>query len=110
MTPRYEPIKIRRAGVATNPDGDPITGAWQDHITLDGKFAPANPSEPFEIGRNAVISGGAIYIRDLLSRPDILDTDHAVVRGVEFEIDGEVGVWLREDTWAVQFAIQRVKG
>ncbi|KTR77997.1 hypothetical protein NS234_04830 [Microbacterium oxydans] len=101
---------IRRAAEVLNPDGDPIPAAWHDHITLDGKFAPANPSEPFEIGRTAVISDGVIFIRDLLSRPDILDTDHAVVRGVEFEIDGEVGAWLRKETWAVQFAIKRVKG
>lgn len=110
MTARYEPVTIRRTTSATNPDGDPIPGAWADHLTLNVKFAPANPSEPFEVGRNAVISGGVVYIRDLQSRPDIKDTDRAVFRGVEYAIDGEIGAWLREDTWAVQFALKRVEG
>lgn len=105
---RNEDIIIRRAVVVENPDGDPVGGAWTEHLTLSGKFAPSNPSEPLEVGRNTVITGGTVYVRDLASRPDIAAHDRAVVRGVELLIDGEVGAWLRSDTWAVQFAVKAV--
>lgn len=108
MTPRYEPIVIRRAVMVTNPDGDPVGESWTDHLTLSGKFAPSNPSEPLEVGRNTVIKGGTVLVRDLASRPDITAHDRAVIRGVELLIDGEVGAWLRSDSWAVQFAVKAV--
>lgn len=106
MTPRYEPVIIRRAEEVTNPDGDPIGTDWADHITLSAKFAPSNPSEPLEVGRNTVIAGGTVYARDLPVRPDITADDRASIRGVEYAIDGEIGMWLRQDTWAIQFAVK----
>lgn len=109
MTPRYEPVIIRHAAEVTNPDGDPVGTDWGDHLTLSAKFAPSNPSEPLEVGKNTVITGGTVYARDLPTRPDITSADRAVVRGVEYDIDGEVGAWLRQSTWAVQFAVKAVK-
>lgn len=106
---RVEPIVILRASEATDVYGDPIPGEFADHLAVAGKFAPTNPSEPIEVGRNAVITGGTVYVRDLASRPDVLPTDRAKIRDVEYEIDGEVGAWLRADTWAVQFAVKAVK-
>ncbi|WP_136043209.1 MULTISPECIES: head-tail adaptor protein [unclassified Microbacterium] len=109
MTPRYEPVIIRRAVDVLNPDGDPVGADWADHITLSAKFAPSNPSEALEVGKNTVITGGTVYARDLPVRPDITSSDRASVRGVEYEIDGEIGMWLRQDTWAIQFAIRTAK-
>lgn len=109
MTPRYEPVIIRRALRVLNPDGDPVGTDWADHITLSAKFAPSNPSEALEVGKNTVITGGTVYARDLSVRPDITSEDRASVRGVEYEIDGEIGVWLRHDTWAIQFAIRAAR-
>lgn len=106
---RVEPIVVRRASAATDEYGDPVPDVWADHLELSGKFAPNNPSEPVEVGRNAVITGGTVYVRDLASKPDIVSTDRARVSGSEYEIDGEVGVWLRADTWAVQFAVKAIK-
>lgn len=106
---RVEPIVVRRASAQTDEYGDPIPGAFADHLTLQGKFAPNNPAEPVEVGRNAVITGGTVYVRDLPTKPDVADTDRVNIRGVEFEIDGEVGAWLRADTWAVQFAVKAIK-
>lgn len=103
---RYEPIKILRASTVTNADGDPVSDAWDDHLDLEGKFAPSNPSEPLQVGRNTVISGGTVYIRDLATRPDIAATDRVVIRESEFAIDGEVGAWFRAESWAVQFAVK----
>lgn len=109
MTPRHEPIIICRAVTVTNPDGDPVSSTWAEHLDFTGKFAPSNPSEPLEVGRNTVITGGKVYIRDLPTRPDITADDRAVIRGVEYAIDGEAGAWLRQETWAIEFAVKAVK-
>lgn len=104
-----EAVEIWRAGSATDDYGDPIPGVFAKHLTLSGKFAPNNPAEPVEVGRNAVITGGTVYVRDLPSVPDIRPTDRARVRGVEYEIDGEVGVWRRSASFAIQFAVKLAK-
>lgn len=109
MTRRYERVVVRRAETVFNSDGDPVSTDWADHLNLPGKFAPSNPSENLQPGRNTVITGGTIYIRDLAERPDIVAADRALVRGVEYEIDGEIGAWLRADTWAVQFAVKKAQ-
>lgn len=106
VTARYEPVIIRRAEEVTNADGDPVGTDWADHLTLNGKFAPSNPSEPLEVGRNTVITGGTVYIRGLAVQPDITADDRVNIRGVDYAIDGEIGAWLRQDTWAVQFAVK----
>lgn len=104
-----ETIQIRRAAAATDEYGDPIPGTFSDHVALAGKFAPKNPSEPVEVGRNAVLTGGTVYVRDLAAPPDVKPTDRARVRGVDYEIDGEIGVWQRSASWAVQFAVKATK-
>ncbi|MDF2045148.1 head-tail adaptor protein [Microbacterium sp. Kw_RZR3] len=108
MSARYEPIIVRRATEEVNGDGDPVPGAWSDHVVLSGKFAPSNPSEALDPGRKTVITGGTVYVRDLANRPDIEATDRATIRGVEYAIDGEIGAWLRAGSWAVQFAVKAV--
>lgn len=102
-----ETIQITRAGSATDEYGDPIPGEYANHLALAGRFAPNNPAEPVEVGRNAVITGGTVYVRDLASPPDVLPTDRAVIRGVTYEIDGEIGVWRRNTGFAVQFAVKK---
>lgn len=104
-----ETFIIRRATQAKDEYGDPIPDVWADHLELAGQFGPNNPAEPVEVGRNAVITGGTVYVRGLTSRPDIRATDHCVVRGVEYLIDGEIGAWLRSDSWAIQFAVKLTK-
>lgn len=104
-----ETVEIWRAGSSTDEYGDPIPGTLAKATEYQGRFAPNNPSEPVEVGRNAVITGGTVYIRDLASAPDIRATDHAKIRGVTYPIDGEVGVWRRSSDWAVQFAVKAVK-
>lgn len=100
-----ETIQITRATVTTDPYGDPVPGAFKDHLALVGKFAPNNPEEAAEVGRNAVIHGGTVYARTS-TQPDVQATDRAVIRGVEYEIDGEVGFWRRSTGWGVQFAVK----
>lgn len=103
-------VQIRRAATSTDPYGDPVPGDYADHILLSGRFAPSPPAEPVEVGRNAILSKGIVYVRDLPSPPDIEATDRASIRGVEYELDGDVGVWRRDDSWAIQFAVKRAQG
>lgn len=106
---RYEPIVIRRSTWIEDSYGDLVEGPFVDHLTFEGKFAPNNPGEPVEVGRNAVITGGTVYVRDLKTQPDILSTDRALIRGVEYPINGEVGEWQRLSGWAIQFAVELTK-
>ena len=96
-----------RAGSATDPYGDPVPGTYAKKLTLAGRFAPNNPSEPVEVGRNTVITNGTVYARTA-TVPDVLATDRAVIRGVAYEIDGEIGVWRRDAGFGIQFAVKRV--
>ena len=102
-----ETIQILRATTTTDSYGDPVPGGFTDHIKLVGKFAPSNPAEPVEVGRNAVITGGTVYARTD-SVPDILASDRASIRGVEYLIDGEVGIWNRPSGIGVQFGVKAV--
>ena len=102
-----ETVTIRRASTVMDPYGDEVPGPFTDHLALVGKVAPSNPAEPVEVGRNTVITGGTVYVRsDTI--PDVKVTDRAVIRGVEYEIDGEVGVWRRSTGFGVQFAVKAV--
>jgi len=105
-----EAVEIWRAGSVNDAYGDPVPGTWAKSTEYQCKFAPNNPAEPVEVGRNAVITGGTIYIRDLASAPDIRATDRAKIRGLMFELDGDVGVWRRSKEFAAQFAVKRVTG
>lgn len=55
-------------------------------------FAPSNPSEALDVGRNAVIKGGVVYVRGLVPT-GILATDQVEVAGQRFAVDGAVGPW-----------------
>lgn len=105
-----EPIQVRRASSDTDAYGDPTPGEYEDHVLLDGKFAPSalsSSTEPVEVGRAVVISGGAVYARTP-TVPDIVATDRVLIRGSEYEIDGEIGVWRRSSEFGIQFAVKRV--
>lgn len=90
--------------------GDPIPGDFAEHLRFDAKFAPNNSSEPVEVGRNAVITGGTVYVRDLSAPPDVVAQDRARILGVDYELEGDIGPWQRRDTWGIQFAVKKVKG
>ncbi len=104
-----ETVTILRYTEGTDAYGDPIPGEYLPHLTVDAKVAPNNPAEPVEVGRNAVITGGTVYIRN----PEVLDItseDRVRVRGADFEINGEVGVWRRSGEFGHQFAYQKIRG
>lgn len=90
--------------------GDPIPGDYTDHLKFNAKFAPNNSTEPVEVGRNTVITGGTVYIRDLPAPPDVSAGDRARILGVDYEIEGDIGPWQRKATWGIQFGVKKVKG
>lgn len=104
-----ESIAVLRAKDATDAYGDPVPGKFTTHITVVGKVAPNNPAEPVEVGRNAVITGGTVYLR-VDAVPDILPTDRVTIRDNTFEVDGEIGVWKRSANFGVQFAFKQIAG
>ena len=104
-----ETVEIWRASAGEDEYGDPVPGVWAKLSEQVGRFAPSNPAEPIEVGRNAVITGGVVYIRNLATAPNIRATDRVSVRGVMLDIDGEVGVWRRSKGFAVQIAVKQVK-
>ncbi|MEZ5110920.1 MAG: hypothetical protein R2732_05395 [Microbacteriaceae bacterium] len=106
-----EAIQVTRAVPTTDEYGDPIPGEYENHVLLVGKFAPSAlsaTSEPVEVGRSVVVSGGAVYVR-MPSIPDVAATDRVLIRGVEYDIDGEIGVWRRSSEFGIQFAVKRVE-
>lgn len=105
-----EVIEVHRASMVLDTYGDEVPGPFVKVLELVGRFAPNNPAEPVEVGRNAVITGGTVYVRGLSAVPDVRATDRALVRGALFDIDGEVGVWRRSSDWGVQFAVKAVAG
>lgn len=104
-----ETIATLRYADAEDAYGDPIPGDYSHHLTVVAKVAPNNPSEPVEVGRNAVITGGTVYIRTL-TELDISSEDRVSIRGVTYEIDGEVGLWRRRFGLGYQFAFKKLRG
>ena len=102
-------VTILRYTEGTDPYGDPIPGEYLPHLTVEARVAPNNPSEPVEVGRNAVITGGTIYIRDK-EVLDITSEDRVEVHGKVYEIDGEVGIWPRSREYGHQFAYKKLRG
>lgn len=80
-------------------------------VPYDGcAVAPINSTEPNEPGRNAVITGYTVYGPTGMV---ITPRDHAVIRGIEYQIDGEPGVWKNPYTGESpgnQFAVKRIEG
>lgn len=106
-------VMVRRKPSVYDEAGSLVkTGVWVDHLALVGKVSSASSGESVEVGRNAVITTGTVFVRDLPFRPDILHTDRVKIWDATYQIEGEVGVWERETlgTWAVQFGVKRVVG
>lgn len=85
------PIKRRVEG-DTDAHGNPVV-SWSTVFYLDAySIAPAYSNEPFEAGREAVITGLTV----LAPKPKkfTLDEDDLVViDGVDYSIKGEVANW-----------------
>lgn len=103
-----EPIKVFRSVSVEDEYGDPQPATWVLWREIPGLFAPANPTEKLEPGRNTVISGGAVYIRGA-EPTGIRATDQVEMRGIRFAVDGDVGSWSGKQGYkGDQFAVKAV--
>lgn len=101
------PIDVYRATDTEDEYGDPQPGTFTKGITLLGLFAPSNPSEALEPGKNTVISGGVVYVRTS-TKPDVRPTDQVEVAGKRYDIDGDIGHWDGMAGYrGLQFAVKR---
>lgn len=104
-----EPIKVFRSVSVDDEYGDPQPATWVLWRELSGLFAPANPAEKLEPGRNTVITGGAVYIRGT-APTGITSADEIEIRGTRFAVDGEVGSWSGKQGYkGDQFAVRAAR-
>lgn len=83
----------RRRPVPAGADvyGNPVF-TWAESTVDGAAFAPEQASsEPTEVGRASIVTQPTLYF--VGSRPDITARDRVVVRGVEFEVDGDPADW-----------------
>lgn len=103
-------IGLWRATAAEDEYGDPVPGEFELIDVLEALYAPSNPGEQVDVGRNQVITGGVVYVRTPV-RPDIRATDQVEVENVRLGIDGEVGHWDGPSGYkGCQFAVKAVAG
>lgn len=88
-----EPV-IRRRNQQTGTDRylDPI---YEDVDTLleeRAAFDPGGTVEPVEVGRERVVTTPKLYFRE--QRPDLTRDDRVVMRGKEYQVDGDPSDWV----------------
>lgn len=84
------PVKRRVAG-ATDDHGNAVDTYEATHFLDAYSIAPAYSNEPFEAGREAVVTGLTV----LAPKPDfdIDEDDLLVINGDDYSIKGEVADW-----------------
>lgn len=105
-------IGVWRAADAEDEYGDPVPGEFALVEVLEALYAPSNPGEQVDVGRNQVITGGVVYVRTA-TRPDIRDTDQVEIEGEPelLDIDGKVGHWDGPSGYkGCQFAVKKAAG
>lgn len=109
-----ETVTRQRPGLETDPySGEDVEQDHEAHYELEipgCAFNPGGSSEPLEAGRSAVITRPEVYAP---AGSDILAGDRLVVRGVAYDVVGDVAVWVSPFTgWApgVAVTLQKVDG
>lgn len=92
--PFGETVERLRATAITDPYSGELTElSWDspDELAIDYVAVEPRPSsEPLEDARNAVVSGYTLYME---YGSDITSADRVRVRGVVYEVEGEVAPW-----------------
>lgn len=100
MTLPRETVTVLRPG-GTTPFGDPLPGSSH---SVDGcLFAPRSSNESSDFA-NTVITGAQLFGP---AGADIKATDQIQVRGVVYDVEGDVGDWGKA---GVQVALERSTG
>ncbi len=101
-------VRTRTPG-ADDRYGNP-TYTWADAAVDGCAVAPRSSAEPAQVGRSAVITGLTVY---LPTGTEIGPHDRLVIRGTEYEIEGEPGDWRNPYSGrrpGIEVAVRRVEG
>lgn len=104
-------VRHHEAG-ATDAHGNQVD-SWSDPIPLEVySIAPATSAEPFEPGREAVITGLTVLApNDAVTL--IGPRDRVVVNGEEYTVEGDIADWGQGPFgWSpgISFNLERVEG
>lgn len=83
--------RIRTQSAGVDRHGNPVPGDPVESPLFGALFAPGSTSEPFEVGRAAVIAEPTLYFPR--TWPDLRPTDQVRVRGGVFEVIGDPSDW-----------------
>lgn len=94
MFTRGETIQRVRAALVLDPYSQEVIDLDWDNATdtdiLNVAAEPRPSSEPVQDARNSVVSGFTLY---MTTGVDLTPVDRVRVRGVVYDIDGDVGDW-----------------
>ena len=88
-----ETVTRQRAGVTVDPYSQEVTADWSNPTSFDIAgcgFDPGGSGEALDLARNVVTTQPKVYAP---AGSDIVASDRLVVRGVVYEVDGDVAVW-----------------
>ncbi|MET0490363.1 MAG: hypothetical protein ABW143_09025 [Acidimicrobiales bacterium] len=109
MTPVGETIVRLRAGASTDEDryGDPLPSDDVRTPITGAMFDPGGTREPAEVGRQPVITTPKLYFRD--QEPNLSAGDRVEVRGLVFDIEGDLAVWVNPWTGRTEGTVVELK-
>ena len=88
-----ETVTRLRAGVSVDPYSQEVTEDWSNPSSFDVAgcgFDPGSSGETLDLARNVLITQPKVYAP---AGSDIVATDRLVVRGITYEVDGDVAEW-----------------
>lgn len=87
-----EPVTRRRQQqTGTDRYGNPEYSTVDTVLTERAAFDPGGSREPVEVGREQTVTTPKLYFRK--ARPDLIDDDQVLVRGVVYDIKGDPADW-----------------
>lgn len=87
-----EPVTRRRnEQTGTDRYGEPIFETVDTVLEDGAAFDPGGSREPVEVGRTQTVTTPKLYFRG--ARPDLHAGDRVLMRGVEFQVEGDPADW-----------------
>jgi len=87
-----EPVTRRRQQqTGTDRYDNPVYGLVETVLEEHAAFDPGGSREPVEVGRTQTVTTPKLYF--FKTWPDLNETDTVVVRGVEYQIEGDPADW-----------------
>lgn len=93
MFPYGETVTRQRAVQVSDPYSGETTASWTNpaEVTISGcAFDPGSSGETLDLARNVLTTQPKVYAP---AGSDITAADRLVVRGVTYEVDGDVAEW-----------------